>query len=477
MDLHRKRPANPPQVAFFNFDNTLFDNHHALTSALVAVRDRFPQFVSETMAAQNLVDAYAANHPWPIWPLDRYKVTNNFIHWSWGRGPGGADSPYGGYETFHPSAFMSCYYRLRPPPNPTALRLMAETYKDTYRGNLRLTLGALETLVRMKEAGCQIVLHHAPWGQPAEYEKKAEALGIRDLVDRLVPTSVIGETREAIMAYCSREMKVTAPLSDGAVVWVVGSRGTRFMPANNVPGLKTYVVREETRREKRWSIDKEDQSYARQTRITCHTFLGMRNLLGHLGLAPEPLHAVIVLNPYCQGEVIVKGLGVDVVTRQDTMLHMSMAQAQFLVSMAGIVLVHLSHRRHEKATRSLQRMIRAIRKAAKPRLAGDDDNLAPFDVSYRCREEDSTRVPMCRIEKRRYSFRGEHQRLLLPAAGTQDNEFRSVLRALEKQFSAIMLGRPQIAICELQQAIDILRCPWLCIHARMAQISGGDGLG
>lgn len=451
MELDNNYYVESPKIAFFNFDNTLFDNYHALLSGLAAIRDRLPEAVSETMTNRDLAKAYASAHPWPIFPLDRYTPGSALIQWPWGRGPGGADSPYGGYETFHPNAFLPCCRQGQPRPDPATLRSMAETYESAYMANRRPLQGTLETLIRMREDGCYVVFHYAPWALPAEYEDKAKALGIRDLVDRLVPTSLIGMNGAQIMAYSKREIKKISPIHDGAVVWIVGAHGARVMLNEDLFGITSYVVGDENQREANSRLDEGGR--VRRSYGTRHVYSDMKRLPHHLGLATDLLHTVIVPKPRDEGRVFVKGLGIDVITHRRMTLPISKAQAQYFVSMAGVVLSHVAHRRSEMATSCLEKVIRAVERATQaPQNGNDYETISEGDEV-----PDPTPIPMCLIELRQHSFRAEHQRLVVPTVATQNGVFQEAVKLLEMYLFAIMTGKPQAAVDQLHEAISALR--------------------
>lgn len=235
------RRPQPPKVVFFNFDNTLFDSLHAVKSALAAIKSQHPDIAFKATTFGKLVQNYVSIHPAPNLPTDRFQSPPRTIEQSatgqYGRHP--ADTPHGGYEKLRLNAFLRC---CRSEVTVWLARDVAKTYRTAYETNRKPLRHVVEALVRMKEAGCQIILHFAPWGKLEDYEDKARRMGIFELADKLVPTSKIGDTAAEIMVYCAMEVTGFEVSHKNTIVWVVGSEEARVIPREEMYGFTPWIL-------------------------------------------------------------------------------------------------------------------------------------------------------------------------------------------------------------------------------------------
>ncbi|RYP41695.1 hypothetical protein DL767_000900 [Monosporascus sp. MG133] len=77
-----------------------------------------------------------------------------------------------------------------PKPTPEEVRDFRATYKHAYREDRRTAPGSIETLIRLGEDGYRLAI--VSNGQIDNQTAKAEAIGIRHPVDRLVTSEEAG---------------------------------------------------------------------------------------------------------------------------------------------------------------------------------------------------------------------------------------------------------------------------------------------
>jgi FMN phosphatase YigB (HAD superfamily) len=446
----------PPKVVFFNFDNTLFDNIHAVKSALAAVKAQYPYVRFKAATFGELVQDYISLHPAPIIPIDRSDSPPRTIEQSatgqYGRHPG--DSPHGGYEKFRLDAFLRC---CRSEMSLWRARAVAKTYETAYEKDRKPLRHVVEALARMKEAGCQVILHFAPWGKREDYEDKARRMGISGLVDVLVPTSDVGSTAAEITVYCALQVANFSVAHENAVVWVVGAAEARVNPREGVYGFAPWILEQEM------AIGDETAS---DVPFVQH---GIGLFLSTFGLARVALQLVLAPDPQDSKLVHVRGLGLDIITCPEMPFTLTAAAAQFLVSAAGLVLIHTANKDFASARCTVCNMLAVLGKAACP-LAKNTSLPETRDMDPSELFGDGTFLPPCFVREGPYSFRGEHQRLVVPVEGARDAEFGRMLSAMQGLFSFIMLGRPEWAIQVLTSAADRLQTRSRLEHSRAGTI-------
>lgn len=140
-----------------------------------------------------------------------------------------------------------------------------------------------------------------------------------------------------------------------------------------------------------------------------------------------------------------QGLGLDIITCPGPPFTLTAANAQFLVSAAGLVLIQTAKRDFTSAQCTVDMMLAVLSKTF---YAQAENHSSPdaMEVDLEKLLGDETVVPTCIVRKGWHSFRSEHQRLAVSAEGVQGAEFKGILRAMSHLFSCIMLGRPEEAM-------------------------------
>ncbi|RYP74383.1 hypothetical protein DL771_003050 [Monosporascus sp. 5C6A] len=155
-------------VVLFDLDNTIFDQNHSLRSAISAIQENYADLagygVEELIARYNaaLQQAY-----------DKYLYK---------------EITYEEAEVMKVQLFFTGFDL--PKPTPEEVTDFRATYKPAYRENRIATPGSIETLIRLREDGYRLAI--VSNGQINDQTAKAEAIGIRHLVDRIVTSEEAG---------------------------------------------------------------------------------------------------------------------------------------------------------------------------------------------------------------------------------------------------------------------------------------------
>jgi len=160
--------ASTRTAIFFDLDNTLFDHHHSLQCAISAIRAKYVCLSQHTN--DELVTKYNAALQTAYDKYLRKEIT---------------------YEEFDLDKVYLFFVSLSlPKPTPEQAREFRATYQPVYRQNRRATLGSIETVCRLREHGYLIAI--VTNGQTEDQVAKAECIGVRHLVDRIVTSEEAG---------------------------------------------------------------------------------------------------------------------------------------------------------------------------------------------------------------------------------------------------------------------------------------------
>ncbi|KAI8712233.1 hypothetical protein NCS52_01321000 [Fusarium sp. LHS14.1] len=158
----------PTKVVFFDLDGTLFDHDHSLHLAISTMQLLYP--VLEGKNVEELVDKYntALQKAYDEY-LDK-AIT---------------------YEEANTRKVHLFFTSLGlPKPSVDEVNEFRGGYKAIYRANRKATPGSVETLLRLRKHGYRICI--ITNGQTEDQATKAEAIGIRHLVDRIITSQEVG---------------------------------------------------------------------------------------------------------------------------------------------------------------------------------------------------------------------------------------------------------------------------------------------
>ena len=156
------------KLVLFDLDNTLFDHQRSLRSAISIVQEAYPNLAEFTLeilitvynvALQKAYDKYLAKEIMYI-ETDAMKVQLFFTQLG------------------------------LPTPTDDEISQFRGVYKSAYRQNRRATKGSIETLVRLREMGYRLAI--VTNGQMEDQEAKAEAIGVRQLVEHVFTSEEVG---------------------------------------------------------------------------------------------------------------------------------------------------------------------------------------------------------------------------------------------------------------------------------------------
>lgn len=161
-------PRSQTKVIPFDLDNTLFDHHYSLRSAISAIQRKYPSLSGFDI--QILIDTYNTT---------LQQAYNEYL-----------DKKIS-YEEADVREIRLFFTELGlPEPSTEGIKGFRDIYKPVYRENRRATPGSIETLSRLRELGYQIAIISN--GQIQDQEAKADAIGVRHLVDRVITSEGTG---------------------------------------------------------------------------------------------------------------------------------------------------------------------------------------------------------------------------------------------------------------------------------------------
>ncbi|RYP79880.1 hypothetical protein DL769_002713 [Monosporascus sp. CRB-8-3] len=163
-------------VVLFDLDNTLFDHNHSLRSAISAVQENYAYLAEHVL--EELIARYNAA---------LQQAYSQYLY---------KEITYEEADVMKVQLFFTGLGL--PSPTPEEGRDFRATYKPAYRENQRATSGSIETLIRLRENGYRLAI--VSNGQIDDQTAKAEAIGIRHLVDRIVTSEEAG--------YCKPDRRI-----------------------------------------------------------------------------------------------------------------------------------------------------------------------------------------------------------------------------------------------------------------------------
>jgi putative hydrolase of the HAD superfamily len=164
-------PDGATKLILFDLDGTLFGHYHSLRCAVSAIQDGWPQLASHNRndlisvyngALQQAYDKYLSKEI-------TYEETNAL-----------------NVQLFFAALGI-------PEPSLEDITRFRKSYQPAYRSNRRATPGAVEALVRLREAGHELVI--VSNGQVEDQTAKAKEIGILHLVDGIITSEEVGSPK------------------------------------------------------------------------------------------------------------------------------------------------------------------------------------------------------------------------------------------------------------------------------------------
>jgi hypothetical protein len=185
----------------------------------------------------------------------------------------------------------------------------------------------------------------------------------------------------------------------------------------------------------------------------------MGQLLEYLGITKRRFEPCFGSRP---GELVIEGMGIDLVTEPRHCLCMSKETALSLAENIGQVLGSVSEKRYGSAMSRLEEMIRAIAKVAIP--IRDEITIK---ISYPGQGQGGVTDAQleCHFTVREHSICAEYAQLALPADSENEAALRDVAVLLQSHCNNLMRDDPRAALNDLHSAMLVL--------AELAGVKGG----
>ncbi|KAH7234525.1 HAD-like domain-containing protein [Fusarium solani] len=158
----------PTMVVFFDLDGTLFDHYHSLHLATTAIQLTYPGLAGKNV--EELIDKYNTA---------LQQAYNDYLN---------KVITYEEADTRKIRLFFTAIGL--PEPSLDEVKAFRAGYKAVYRASRRATPGSFETLLGLRKHGYRICVITNE--QTEDQAAKAEAIGIRHLVDRIITSEEAG---------------------------------------------------------------------------------------------------------------------------------------------------------------------------------------------------------------------------------------------------------------------------------------------
>ncbi|KAH6869757.1 HAD-like domain-containing protein [Thelonectria olida] len=397
----------PLRVVLFDLDNTLFDHYHSLRSAISAIQKKYASLSEKKL--EELVGTYntALQQAYDEY-LDK-KIT------------------YAETEAKKIQLFFNRYGL--PQPSADEVQEFRAIYKPVYRENRRATPGSIETLARLREHGYHLAI--ITNGQIEDQQAKAEAIGVRHLVHRIITSEEVGYRKPDSRIFQFALEKLSAPrhttymVGDDADSDIKGALDSQLSAIMYAPMAQTSQMNE--------------------VPIIRH----MSQLLGHLGIAAHQFK--LCFTP-TSSQLIIEGIGIDLVTEPRHCLIISKETVRAHVQHLGLVLVHSAKEHYIAAMSHLKEMIRTIAKAA----SAIDETRIQLSFPDQSQEGVTGGSLNCHILERDHSVFAEYVSLALDANPETQATLRRVAELLQGHCNDLMRDYPRAAIRQLRAATLIL---------------------
>jgi HAD superfamily hydrolase (TIGR01549 family) len=399
------------KVVLFDLDNTLFDHYHSLRSAISAVQEKYASLGGNTL--QDLIGKYNA-------ALQR--AYDKYL---------GKEITYEETEAMKVQLFFTDLGL--PGPSAEEAREFRATYQPEYRENRRATPGSIETLVRLREHGYRLAIISN--GQIEDQADKAEAINIRHLVDRIFTSEEAGCCKPDYRIF---QFAIEALGASPTMTYMVGDSVDSDIKGALNAGLSAILYSPMGQESKRLLFGEE---------VPVIRHIGQLN--ENLGITNPVFKPTFVSRP---GQLVIEGIGIDLVTEPRHCLHISKETIHFLAENMGGVLGSVSEKRYGSAMCRLEEMIRAIAKAA-PTI----DETA-IQISYPGQGQGALSVAQseCHFTDRDHSIYAVYVGLALAADSENEAALRDVAVLLQNHCNSLMRDYPRTAIRDLRFAMLIL---------------------
>jgi putative hydrolase of the HAD superfamily len=398
------------KIVLFDLDNTLFDHYHSLRSAISAVQARYVSL--STYVREDLIERYNGALQEAYDKYLRKEITYDE-----------ADSMK-----------VQIFYKglgLRQ-PNLEEMKEFRAVYKDAYRKNRRATPGSVETLVRLRESGYRIAI--VSNGQTEDQTAKAEAIGIRHLVDSIITSEEAG--------CCKPDRQIFRFAIDTI--------------AKGATSPTVYMIGDSADSDIKGALDAELDAilYSPLAQVSRRVLYGseipvirrMSQLLSHLGVTEPHFTISFAHQP---GHQIVEGLGIDLVTEVRHCMSISQATVVRHAEDMGRVLVAIGNGRYDLAMSLLEKMIRTIAHVAMP----IDESGIRISYPGQGLEKKNVATLGSDVTTRPFSIRIEFERIDILVQSESETVLLDVATLLQIHCNDLMRDYPRAAVRNLRFAM------------------------
>ena len=399
------------KAVVFSLDNTLFDHYHSLRCATSVIQNKYA-----ILNGHQLGDL-----------IDKFNIAFRAVH---------DDDLSRGVlpEDMHIVSVRSFFTELGlAEPSLNEVDEFLASYKPAYRSNRRATPGSVETLVRLRENGYLLAIVTS--GQTEIQSAKAEVIGIRHLVDRIFTSEEAGHCEPDRLMF---DYAVKALDTSPDMVHMVGASAETDIEGAFDAGLSAILYS---------PVTQESQRLIHGETLPVIHHMGQ--LLERLGMITPEFKPCLVSGP---GQLIIKGLGIDLVTEPRHCLQISKEIVTFLARKMGQTLERISKKHYRTAMFYLEQMIKAIAKVAMP----IDETKIMISYPGQDKETSSNTQTECSFEVRDHSIRAEYARLILVVdSGIEATLCESVI-LLQSHCNNLMRDYPRAAVRDLRSTMLLL---------------------
>ncbi|KAG6035554.1 hypothetical protein E4U41_006014 [Claviceps citrina] len=317
-----------------------------------------------------------------------------------------------------------------PKPSLGNVKALYAVYKEAYRNNRRAAPGAIQAMARLRENGYQIASMSAHGLE--QHEEMATVAGFRHLIDHIVRLDIASRSAQdgEMLDQIIRQLKHPVHLVLVRHISLASKLGT----SSTNSGMRIIVYSSLTRNSESWRPDSRPTTIHR-----------LDQLLHHVGIKTRCFTPTMSCH---RGQVVLEGLGMDLVTEPCADYHMSKKTAKSLVQKMGTVLLHISQRLHIIALTELGEMMRLLASTDAPSGAAEIRIFAPGHDQAKSLKESTH----CLVVEKRYSIVVELGRLTLDIDSHTEPIIRATANYLQLHCNDLMREHPRQAIRRLRSA-------------------------
>ncbi|TEA10745.1 Glyceraldehyde 3-phosphate phosphatase [Colletotrichum sidae] len=418
-------------AVLFDLDNTIFDHYHSLKSAISSIQSNFDGI--EQHDTQDLISKYNAS---------LQKAYNEYLK----------------NEITYEEADLKkvCLFFSEigfPEPDYEKIIKFRNIYKPAYQSSRRATPDSVEILVRLREQGFRLAI--VTNGQAIDQLEKADAIGVRHLVDKIITSEEAGCCKPETRLF---HLAIQALGASTRNSYMVGDDVETDIKGGLNAGLNTILYSPISRDSTRELLG-----------TTVPVIHNLSQLPEHLGFCLPRFAPHIYLQ---DSKVIAEGIGLDVVTEPRHCLSLTKETVRILAKEMASVFRGMSENDNVVAISRVATMVRLIAKVA----TSVDENSIQISYTGQTRGLVAGNVdPPILITDRPHSIRIEYNKQVFASTSNDESQLRELLGLVQGHFDNLMRGHPRAAIQKLRSVMLILG-GFAGIQASMVVEADGVGL-